>query len=72
MTVRAAIDSVMSQTYGHWELIIVDDGSTDATGDVLSEFSNDDRVRVLSGPHIGVCKPEFGLSDERHGWCEEL
>ena len=67
VTVRAAIDSVMSQTYGHWELIIVDDGSTDATGDVLSEFSNDDRVRVLSGPHIGVCKARNRALQEARG-----
>ena len=55
-TIRAAIDSVRSQTYGRWELLVVDDGSTDGTAAILSEFAADLRVRVLSGPHQGVCK----------------
>ena len=55
-TVRVSIDSVISQTYGRWELLVVDDGSTDGTAAILSEFAADARVRVLSGSHQGVCK----------------
>lgn len=54
--VRTAIDSVFSQTYPHWELIIVDDGSTDETRAVLEPLTSDPRVRLLTGSHSGVCR----------------
>lgn len=41
-----AIHSVIDQTYDHWELIVVDDNSSDATGDVVATFS-DPRIRYL-------------------------
>jgi glycosyltransferase involved in cell wall biosynthesis len=42
----AAIESVRSQVYPSWELVIVDDGSTDQTPDVLGGLS-DDRIRCV-------------------------
>lgn len=44
-TLRRAVDSVLRQTRADWELIIVDDGSTDATPSVL-EALDDSRIRV--------------------------
>ena len=41
-----AIDSVISQTYDHFELIIVDDGSTDKTADVVGRYE-DPRVTLI-------------------------
>ena len=43
-----AINSVINQTYCKWELIVVDDGSTDDTKDVIAKFiEKDNRVRYL-------------------------
>lgn len=52
-TVRAAIDSVVAQRFEDWELLVVDDGSTDGTADVLGSVT-DDRVTVLTQPPTGV------------------
>ncbi|WP_255171640.1 glycosyltransferase family 2 protein [Natrononativus amylolyticus] len=41
-----AIDSVLAQTYDDWELLVVDDGSSDDTVDVVRSYE-DDRVRCL-------------------------
>ena len=50
-----AIRSVQAQTLSNWELVVVDDGSTDATLDVLrDEAKRDERIRVISVAHGGV------------------
>ena len=45
-----AIESVMQQRYAGFELIIVDDGSTDATAAVASRYTADPRVRIERSP----------------------
>ncbi len=42
-----AIHSVQSQTYPNWELLIVDDGSTDNSKEILDTFKNDNRIKVI-------------------------
>ncbi len=48
-----AIASVEAQTHRRWELVVVDDGSTDDTRAVLDGF-DDDRIRVVAGPSRGL------------------
>ena len=47
-----AVQSVLAQTYGEFELIVVDDGSTDCTSRLLEEF-RDARIRELETPNRG-------------------
>lgn len=53
-TIRSAIESVLSQTYSHWELIIIDDGSTDKTKDIIQSYLHDKRIHYIYQEHAGV------------------
>ncbi|WP_065218843.1 MULTISPECIES: glycosyltransferase family 2 protein [Butyricimonas] len=48
MYISDAIESVLAQTYCEWEMIIVDDGSSDGTFDVVSRYTiSDSRIRYI-------------------------
>lgn len=51
-TVRRALESVAAQTYGDFEAIIVDDGSTDASAEIAESFA-DPRFRVIRQANAG-------------------
>ena len=53
-TIAEAIESVLSQTFGDFEFIIVEDGSADGTADVIASF-NDPRIRrVRNDQNMGL------------------
>ena len=59
-TLRRCVDSIVSQTFKDWELILVDDGSPDDCGTICDEYAGkDDRIRVIH-------KANGGLSDARN------
>jgi glycosyltransferase involved in cell wall biosynthesis len=61
--VREAIDSILNQTFEDYELIIVDDGSTDGSEKIVDEYLRDRRVRVFHKKNEGVTKTlNFGLA----------
>lgn len=50
------IESVQRQTYPHWELLIVDDASTDGTVDIIQTYcAQDDKIQLTVKPkHCGI------------------
>ena len=51
--ISEAIESVIAQSYAHWELLVVDDGSTDDTLSLVKEF-DDSRIIVKHQKNAGV------------------
>lgn len=69
-----AIGSVSSQTYQNWECIVVDDGSTDNTKDVMEQLMKEDKrihyfVQVNSGPTVAR---NLGLSKAKGKYIQFL
>jgi GT2 family glycosyltransferase len=65
--VGPTIESVLGQTVAEWEMVVFDDGSTDATLEVARSYSQrDPRIRVAHGPNGGVALARnrgFALTD---------
>ena len=51
--ISEAIDSVLQQSYQKIELLVVDDGSTDNTAEIMSRYTADPRVRFFQQPNQG-------------------
>lgn len=63
-----AIDSILQQTFTDFEFIIINDGSTDSTNRLLSDFvKKDDRIQIISNPtNIGLARSlNSGISAAR-------
>lgn len=51
--IRESIESVLNQTYSNFEFIIIDDGSTDSSLEIIKQY-NDERIKVLEQDNRGV------------------
>ena len=51
--IEKAVKSVLAQTFAHFELIIVNDGSTDESVNIVQQFT-DLRIRIINQPNSGV------------------
>ncbi|RKQ96844.1 glycosyl transferase family 2 [Kushneria sinocarnis] len=79
-----AVDSILAQTFTDLELLVIDDGSTDATLEVLSRY-RDPRLRIETNPRnlgipatrnrgLGLARGEYIalLDSDDHAWPERL
>lgn len=55
--ISESIDSVLRQDYDNWELIVIDDGSTDQTAGITKQYAaSNDRIKYIEQPHAGQGK----------------
>jgi len=64
--IQQAIDSILNQTHSNWELLILNDGSADATASVIGKFS-DSRIKVYNETdnqgYLASCNQLFTLAE---------
>jgi len=65
---REAVQSILDQTYPDFELIVVDDGSTDGSPAILRDMALDDtRLRIITRPNGGIVTALNTAIDEARG-----
>ena len=70
-TIEEAVNSVLSQTYDNFELIIIDDASTDGTRDIIRELEKkDSRIKIIyNETNKGVLKTRLkGIQESFGKW----
>lgn len=66
--ISETLDSVLAQTYQNWECIVVDDGSTDRTGEIINNYTKiDNRIKYFRKKNGGTASARnYGL-DKANG-----
>lgn len=67
---RRCIDSILAQTFTDFELLLIDDGSKDSSGEICDEYAGkDERVRVFHKDNGGVSSARnLGLDNAKGEW----
>ena len=64
----AAIDSILAQSFRDFELVVIDDGSTDGTTDILHSYT-DSRLRIHRREHGGIVAAlNYGVEQSNADW----
>jgi glycosyltransferase involved in cell wall biosynthesis len=69
--IGAALESVLNQTYQDWEAVIVDDGSTDNTREIVRDYArSDSRMRLIEHQHQKGAQAarNTGIRNARGAW----
>ena len=71
---KETVRSVLSQDYRHFELLIINDGSTDGSGKIMDDLAQmDDRIRVIHQKNLGVAAARNrGIAVARGEYCAFL
>ena len=66
-TLNRCVESIVAQTYTEWELLLINDGSTDGSAEICNEWQDrDNRIRVFHKNNGGVSSARnLGLRDAR-------
>ena len=73
-TLERALQSIRSQTMDDWELVVVDDGSSDETPRILADHAaGDRRIRPVIQPPLGIARAlQAGCDACRGGWIARM
>ncbi|CCY81073.1 glycosyltransferase [Prevotella sp. CAG:1185] len=69
-TINRCVDSILNQTFRNWELLLIDDGSTDRSGDICDQYAAiDSRIKVFHKENGGVSSARnVGLDNVSGTW----
>lgn len=69
-TIGQSLDSLCAQTFSNWEAVVVDDGSSDATGEIARAFAaREPRIRLVTQTNQGEAGARnTGIAHARHDW----
>ncbi|WP_036069620.1 glycosyltransferase family 2 protein, partial [Leuconostoc citreum] len=51
--IKRCVDSLLQQTYQNIEIILIEDGSPDRSGEIIDNYT-DPRIKVVHNPNLGV------------------
>lgn len=70
--IKSSVDSILNQTYPYFELIIVNDGSTDNTFTILKQIE-DERIRIINKPNTGLADSlNEGVKAAKYQWIARM
>ena len=67
---KESIESILSQTFEDFEFIIINDGSTDSTAEILRSYARkDSRIEIINQPNSGIVKAlNRGICESKGNW----